>query len=57
MQTSKVQAEINKYMAILEDKILTVYRSDYELDQQSKELMMNFKRLAAIEFMKIAERS
>jgi len=44
-------------MAILEDKILTVYRSDYELDRQSKELMMNFKRLAAIEFMKIAERS
>jgi hypothetical protein len=43
-------------MAILEEKILTVYRQERELDRQSKELMMNFKKLFVIEFMKMRER-
>lgn len=56
MQLHKIQGEISRQMAILEDKILSVYKAERDLDRKSKKLMMNFKKLFAIEFMKIIQR-
>ena len=35
---------------------MSVYRAERDLERKSKKLMMNFKMLFAIEFMKIIER-
>jgi len=52
----RVQADICRLLAMLEDNIMTFYRAERDLDRKSKKLMMNFKKLFAIEFMKIVQR-
>ena len=56
LQTGKLNTDLSKLLALLEQRIMSVYILQRDLERKSKKLMVNFKMLFALEFMKIVQR-